>query len=105
MLQPRTTFELPDEWLRSDHGCRVSVGRPRGTVLVGAKPSGETMAIKLVDASHLTGVVKMNRKLENSLRAGYARRQGGFVPSFNPPEVPLSKGGRCFHQTWRRNAA
>ena len=31
-------------------------------VLVGSKPSGETMAIKRVDAHHISGVVKMNGK-------------------------------------------
>lgn len=31
-------------------------------VLVGGKPSSETMAIKLVDAHHISGVVKMNGK-------------------------------------------
>src|SRR5262245_23947954 len=37
------------------------------------------------------------------LRRGGAQRRGGWASVLQTPlKSPLSKGGRCFHRTWRR---
>lgn len=61
----RLAYHIPG--VGNQPGTTMTVDSPMdGTdvpVLVNGKPSGETMAIKRVDALHMSGVVKMNGQL------------------------------------------
>jgi hypothetical protein len=61
----RLTYHIPA--MGDQPAATLTVDSPMdGTevpVLLNDKPSGETMALKRVDASHMSGVVKMNGQL------------------------------------------
>lgn len=71
-------------------------------VLLGGKPSGETMAIKQIDARHTTCILKMNGKLFGTSQATLSA-DGKTFTSVN--EFSTASGGNPagkFTETWVR---